>query len=114
MALALISILASIAATAASLATLLISYWLILHQSVGAEELKWDWVFSFVPSLLMCGILYTPALHGLRTRRGESRPAKLFALVSAVLLRRLPAFRYSGMVLQREVSSEQERRGTLL
>ena len=52
-------------------------------------------VFSFVPSLLMCVILYTPGLRWLRKRQGECGPAKLFILVSAVLLN-LPAFAVLG------------------
>src|SRR5688572_1028525 len=93
--LTIISILSSLAATAASLAALLFSYSFILHQSVSGEDLMGFAVFSFVPSLLMCGLLYTPGLHWLRQRRNECRPAMQFVLVSAVLLN-IPAFAVLG------------------
>ena len=75
--------------------SLLLSYWLILHQPVSGEDLMGFAVFSFVPSLLMCAILYSPCLHWLRKRRGECGPARLFVLVSAFLLN-IPAFAVLG------------------
>ena len=95
MKIAIISILSSLAATAASLAALFFSYSFILHQTVSSEDLMGIAVLSFVPSMLMCLILYTPGLHWLRKRRSECRPATQFVLVCAVLLN-IPAFAVLG------------------
>jgi hypothetical protein len=41
---------------------------------------------SFVPALLLCALLYAPALLWLRRRRAGCRPAFLFPVLSGLLL----------------------------
>jgi hypothetical protein len=90
-----ICILSSIAATAASVAALLLSYSFILDQRVSGEDLTGIAIFSFLPSLLMSGLVYTPGLHLLWKKRRECGPAKLFVTACAVVLN-IPAFAVLG------------------
>jgi hypothetical protein len=92
---AIICILSSIAATAASLTLLFISYSLFLHQNVSGEDLTGVAIFSFVPSLLMSTLLYTPGLDWIWKKRRECGPAKLYVVVCALILN-LPAFMVLG------------------
>jgi hypothetical protein len=85
----LISIMSSIASTAVSLAALLLSYSLFLHQEASAEDLTGVAVFSFVPSLLMCLIFYTPALRWLNKRSEELDHLKVILFDEAL---NVPAF----------------------
>ncbi len=77
-------IVALVSSLAATLAALLALY-------AGGEPLSGPDLFgfvplTFVPSLVLCGLLYAPVLRRLKGRLGGCRPAYLFPLVSAVLL----------------------------
>ncbi len=95
MKIAFLCILSSLAATVAGVAALLLSDSLISHQGLSTEDLTGIAVFSFVPSLLMCALLYAPGLHWLWKQRRECGPAKLFVTASAVIFN-LPAFAVLG------------------
>ena len=55
-------------------------------EPLSAPDLMGFVPLTFLPSLLLCLLLYAPVLRRLRQRRGGCRPAYLFPLVSAVLI----------------------------
>ena len=62
MRLAFICLLSGIAATAAGVGGLVISYSLFMNQTVSGEDLAGIATFCFVPTLLMSLLLYMPGL----------------------------------------------------
>ncbi len=95
MRIAFICIVSSIAATAASVAALLLSYIFILDQKASGEDLTGIATVSFLSSLLMSVLVYTPGLYLLWKKRSECGPAKLFVTFCAVILN-IPAFAVLG------------------
>jgi hypothetical protein len=82
----IVALVSSLAASAVALLALFTG-----GEPVSAPDLLGFVPFTFVPSLVLCGLLYAPVLRRLRQRRGGCRPAYLFPLASAVLLN-LPFF----------------------
>jgi len=87
-----VALISAVAGTLAALAMLFITSKLIAGgEAISAEELLGIASFSFVPALIMCGVLYAPVLLWLRRRRGGCEPRSLFLLVPAIVLN-IPAF----------------------
>jgi hypothetical protein len=87
----LLSIFASVTGTCVGVVLLLIISYAFYGGDVGAVDVLSFIPLMFVPALLMCGLLYTPALLWLKRRRKSCAPARLFVLVPAFILN-APAF----------------------
>ena len=87
-----VALVSAVTGTLAALAMLLITSKLMPGtESISAEDLLGIASLTFMPGLVMCGLLYTPVLLWLRRRRAACEPRKLFLLVPAIVLN-LPAF----------------------
>lgn len=91
MKLLLLSIYASLAGTTAGIALLFITAYAFHDGDVGMIDVLSFIPLMFVPALLLCLVLYTPALFWLKRRRKTCAPARLFVLTTAFLLN-VPAF----------------------
>jgi hypothetical protein len=80
---------AIVSALAGSIVALLVLF--AGGEPLSAPDLLGFVPLTFVPSLVLCGLLYAPVLRRLKRRLGGSRPAYLFPFVSALLLN-LPFF----------------------
>ena len=81
MKLTIVALVSSLAASAVALAVLFAG-----GEPLSAPDLLGFVPLTFVPSLVLCLLLYAPVLRRLRRHRGGCRPAYLFPLVSAVLV----------------------------
>lgn len=87
-----VSLVSAVTGTLAALAMMFITSGLSQGgEPVSAEDLLGIASLTFVPALIMCGLLYTPVLLWLRRRRTGCEPRPLFLLVPAFVLN-LPAF----------------------
>ena len=87
-----VALVSAVAGTLAALAMLLITSKLTPgSESVSSEDLLGIASLTFMPGLIMCGLLYTPVLLWLRRRNLGCEPGLLFLLVPAFVLN-LPAF----------------------
>ena len=78
--LTIVALISSLAAGAAALVFLFSG-----GEPVSVPDLMGFVPLTFIPSLLLCGLLYAPVLRRLRQRRGGCRPAYLFPLASVLL-----------------------------
>lgn len=83
-----IALASALAGTAAGLALLLASSYARdpAQEGLSATDLQSFAVLTFVPSLLLCLLLYAPALLWLSRRRRSCEPARFFTLVPAAAL----------------------------
>jgi hypothetical protein len=82
----LLSIFAGAAGTTAGIALLFITSYAFHGGDVNAVDVLSFIPLMFVPALLMCGLLYTPALLWLRRKRQNCAPASRFMLVPAFII----------------------------
>ncbi len=75
---------AIVSALAGSVVALVVLY--AGGEPLSAPDLLGFVPLTFVPSLVLCALLYAPVLRRLKRRLGGCRPAHLFPFVSALLL----------------------------
>lgn len=82
----LLSIFASLAGTTAGVALVFFITYAVYGDRVSTADVLGFGSMMFAPALLMCGLLYTPALLWLKSRRKNCAPASLFLLTPACAL----------------------------
>lgn len=79
-----IALASALAGTAAALVVLYVSDYAVgASEGPGAEDLQGFAVLTFVPALLLCLLLYAPALVWLSRRRRDCGPPRFYTLVAA-------------------------------
>lgn len=82
-----IALASALAGTAAALVVLYVSsYALSASELPNATDLQSFAVLTFVPALLLCLLLYAPALVWLGRRRRSCEPPRFYTLVAAFVL----------------------------
>ena len=82
-----IALASALAGTAAALVVLYVSsYALAASEPPNATDLQSFAVLTFVPALLLCLLLYAPALVWLGRRRRSCEPPRFYTLVAAFVL----------------------------
>ena len=83
----LIALASALAGTAAALVVLYVSsYALAAPEGPNTTDLQGFAVLTFVPALLLCLLLYAPALLWLSRRRRSCEPSAFYTLVAAFVL----------------------------